>query len=206
MSHLPPEVHRRLDEEIPPFAQTLDLHALVNVLKVILTQCQEEYRASWPINVAAANQALLQSRPDIRRLLTQAQRTGHYAEIRELAEFHIDIGDFEVGVVEGEDMEDDAEHMEDDAEHGRRPSDERLIQDAFEDATQCINKYFEERPHMPLFQPPPYASDDIRKHINDLKLPITPNNARMPSLLIHNLRDHSSTHTPLDELFEVRDK
>ena len=190
---LPPDVHRRLDLEIPSLYHVADIQELENaaeLLKILLTRCRDAYSTTWPVNIDAVSQTLLKSREDIYQLLQNCQKKRDYAEIRELPEFHVQDLSTDGAITDG------------------AITDEKIIQRVnIEINEPLINKYFNEKPQLPMFQAPPDASDQVRKHINDLGMPLNLDDDRLPSLLLHNLQYRSSdAHSErLKKLFDVRD-
>jgi hypothetical protein len=178
MPHLlPPEVHKRLDEDLPSWVMEPDaVHArnAMDVLFMVLGRCEEEYSTVWPINYATTNH-LLKTEPAILHLLQDCNEKKSYAQIRELKEFHIDTRQIS-----------DARTL---------ASDQGIIQVTLATIRDKIDVYFKTKPHLPIFEAPPDASDEVRMFISNLKLPMLRSDDPLPTLLLHNLQNCSPAHT-----------
>jgi hypothetical protein len=189
MPHLlTPEVHKRLDEDLPSWIMEPGaVHAgnAKDVLFVVLSRCEEEYSTTWPINYATGSH-LLKTVPSILHLLKACNEKKSYAQIRELNEFHIDTRQIS-----------DAQTL---------ATDEGVIQVILSSIRDKIGVYFKTKPHLPIFEAPPHASDDVRKFISNLKLPKLSPDDPLPALLLHNLRNCSPAHAErLRKLADAKD-
>jgi len=181
---LTPEVHKRLDEDLPSWiTEPGAVHAgnAKDVLMVVLSRCEQEYSTTWPIDYNR-----LKPDPSILSLLNACNEKKSYAQIRELNKFHIDTRQIS-----------NAQTL---------ATDEEIVQVFLSSIRDKIDVYFKTKPHLPIFEAPPHASDDVRKFISNLKLPKLSPDDPLPALLLHNLRNCSPAHAEcLRKLADAKD-